>query len=157
MQRNVNLRTGALRPVVELASRAVYAGNVVIEIVRRARVARLTGDLLSLVAGLAEIHVQESREELLTDDGFDRRTPTQYSRRGRFDRPAATTTSAEISGSKMGGTGCVSLGIRFLTQSNCVVFIAGIWTTVIFTLLLSWITSQRRESVKPLIACLHAQ
>jgi hypothetical protein len=40
-------------------------------------------------------------------------------------------------------------GIRLLLQVNCGVFRAGIWTIVIFTLLRSWISSQRTDSVKP--------
>jgi hypothetical protein len=61
--------------------------------------------------------------------------PTQYSRRGDFAMAAATTTFAATSGSKIGGTGCGLFGSRFFTQSNCVVFIAGMCTAVIFTLL----------------------
>jgi hypothetical protein len=43
-----------------------------------------------------------------------------------------------------------------LTQPNWGVFMAGMCTAVSLTPLASWISSQRSESVKPLIACLAA-
>jgi hypothetical protein len=55
------------------------------------------------------------------------------------------------------GTGCALFFSRLFTQPNCGVFIAGNCTMVTWTLLWSWINSQRSESVKPAMACLSAQ
>ena len=57
----------------------------------------------------------------------------------------------------MGGTGWGARGRRESTQSNWGVFKAGSWTIVILTPLLSCSSSQRSDSVKPLMACLAPQ
>ena len=135
MERNVDLRACALGLVVKLPACAVNAGNVFIKIIGRVRIARLARNLLRFIACFSQIHIQRSGDKLLATIAATVGLPTQYSRLGLFAKPAATTTSAAISGSKIGGTGCVLSGMRFFTQSNCVVFIAGICTAVILTLL----------------------
>ncbi len=57
----------------------------------------------------------------------------------------------------MGGTGCGWRGSRDRTQENCGVLTAGICTTVIRTSLFSCSSSQRTDSVNPLMACLAPQ
>jgi hypothetical protein len=65
--------------------------------------------------------------------------------------------SAATSGWYTGATGRARRGILLRPHSNCGVFRPGIWTIVMWTWLLSWISSDRSESVKPRMAALAAE
>lgn len=107
--------------------------------------------LLRGESSFAEIAIEPTRCDLIADDRLDCR-PTSINLTPRVMR-CPVKSLAPTSGWKIGGTGCALFFKRLFTQPNCGVFRADIWTIVIRTLLLSWISSQRNESVNPAIAC----
>ena len=69
-----------------------------------------------------------------------------------YNDRAKKIARAGTSGSKIGATGRAFLPILFKAQSNCGVLTAGRSTIVRCTSILSWMISERSESVNPLIA-----
>ena len=102
-----------------------------------------------------EVSCRAARRDLVADDRLDGR-PADHQRAAVVVCGPDDRLGGDL-GLEDRGTGFALRGRRLLTQPNCGVFRAGIWTIVSRTRLSSWISSQWSESQNPWIACLAAQ